>query len=136
MESRKKIINNAMEGLYREYIALAEEAKKIDDKKKELSKNIKTYLLGLENRSVNVDGQSLYLQEKDTKSLNDDLLITKIKGVCKKSELKNYITTKEIILEDNLELGIMNGSLGLTQSDYDSCINHKITYALCIGKSK
>lgn len=131
-KSRREVKQN-MDLIYQEFLDIKSKIDPLEKRKKELSECIKTYMQ--QNGLQDVYGGALYLQEKDTKTLNEEMAIDKIKKCCKNNkELNEFIATKEVIIEDAVEAAIMNGRLEITPEEWNSCINHKITYALMAKK--
>ncbi len=131
-KSRREVKQN-MDLIYQEFLDIKAQIDPLEKRKKELSECIKTYMQ--QNGLSDVYGGKLYLQEKDTKSLNEELAIEKIKKCCKNNkELSEFVATKEVIIEDAVEAAIMNGRLEISQSEWNECVNHKITYALMSKK--
>lgn len=127
-KSRREVKQN-MDLIYQEFLDIKAQMEPLEKRKKELADCIKTYMQ--QNGLKDVYGGALYLQEKDTKTLNEELAIEKIKSCCKNNkELSEFVATKEVIIEDAVEAAIMNGRLEITQDEWNECVNHKITYAL------
>ena len=127
-KSRREVKNN-MDLIYQEFLDIKAQMEPLEKRKKELADCIKTYMQ--QNGLKDVYGGALYLQEKDTKTLNEELAIEKIKSCCKNNkELSEFIAIKEVIIEDAVEAAIMNGRLEISQAEWNECVNHKITYAL------